>query len=136
MLQSILFSSSIFALALRCYFILKLYLLNHMLYTTDLGFWGMLSKFLRVFDDSLKIIKEIGLKDSPNKLLLLEDKEHLLCGESNGNIDILKVPSWHIIQSFKISSGNLILDIVKISKENQYALGLYGGVQIVEIRRT
>ena len=99
---------------------------------------GMLNDCLRVFDNSLKLIKEVELKSIPNKLLLLEDYEHLLCGESFGNIEIVNVLEWQVVQSFKLSSGNHIFDIAKLETANQYALGLYddGGVQTVEIRRT
>ena len=34
---------------------------------------GMRNDSLRVFDNSLKLIKKVELKDTPNKLLLLED---------------------------------------------------------------
>ena len=61
--------------------------------------------------------------------MVLEDLEHLLCGEWNGNIDILNLLTWQIVQTFKINSGKHIIDIVKLPTPNLFALALnYGGV--------
>ena len=52
------------------------------------------SESLRVFNSSLKLIKEIKLTNCPIKLLLIEDYEYLLCGEFSGYIDIVDVLTW------------------------------------------
>ena len=48
----------------------------------------------------------------------------------------MNVDTWQVNNSFKLSSGKNIKDIEKLETANQYALGLYGGVQIVEIKAT
>ena len=44
---------------------------------------GHPSNSLRVLDNSFELIKDVKLKDAPYTLLLLGDKEHMLCGGKN-----------------------------------------------------
>ena len=46
-----------------------------------------------------------------------------MCGEINGNIDIVNVLTLQVVQSFKLSYNRTILDIAKLPTVNQYALG-------------
>ena len=52
--------------------------------------------------------------NSPKKLLLLDDEEHLICGGMDGFIDIINILLYKVAHTFKISSGERIFDIAKL----------------------
>ena len=96
------------------------------------------SKSLSIFDNQLKQIKEVKLKNMPKKLQLLQDQENLMCGEWYGNIEIVSTSTWEVVGSLCISSAQTILDIAKLPAPNQYAISLAneGGLQTIEIKKT
>ena len=69
---------------------------------------------MQIVNSSLETIKEIKLKSVPNKIILSDERDHLIVVEYAGNIEIINIHDWQVVKSFKISTDYIIRDIVKI----------------------
>ena len=77
-------------------------------------FCGKLNKSLQIVNSSLETINEIKLKNSPLKIILSDDRDHLIIAEWAGTIEIINIHDWQVVKSIKISTDYYIMDIAKI----------------------
>ena len=66
------------------------------------------------------------MKSTPYKILLLDDRDHLVVVEWGGNIEIVNIHDWQVVQSFKLPTELFILDIAKLETPHEYALAITG----------
>ena len=104
-------------------------------------FCGKLNKSLQIVNSSLETINEIKLKNSPLKIILSDDRDHLIIAEWAGTIEIINIHDWQVVKSIKISTDYYIMDIAKIQNTNEYALAIANGnftngrLQVIEMIR-
>ena len=55
------------------------------------------SESLQIVNSTLQTIKEIKLKSGALKIIISDDRDHLIVGESAGIIEIISIHNWEVV---------------------------------------